>query len=345
MRTASLLIFLAGCAAEWRPSGELDAGGSADATSPAAADGAPAAPDAPWLPLPALDFDDYHSQADIAAWLRAVADARPGLARFEVLGASQEGREIAVLVIDATGRAGAPAVLALGTHHGNEKSSTEAPLALADHLLRHPDDPAVRDILDQYVVYVLPLLNPDGHAADTREDAQGRDPNRDYAYPERSEADSFDQPETGLVRDLHAAAPFRGALAYHSGIEEIIWPWAYTGDASPHADQLATLAHAGCDAMGFDRCLQSYWDYPTEGEYIDFAYWKHGTLAFTVEVSTDPTPSASQLATVVARSVDGSMAVLTALHALDQGTMMAVPAGPPRHGTARPRIVDGERQE
>lgn len=293
---------------------------AADAASAPQPDAAPPAA------LPAIDFDDYHTQDEIAAYLRAVADARPELVSFHVLGSSYEGSELAYVVIDATGRADAPAIFANGTHHGDEKSATESTLALIDHVLRHPDDPDVAEVLDSYTIYVLPLVNPDGHAHDTRWDVFGRDPNRDYSYPERSDAASFELVEIQLVKELQDDVQFRGAVAYHSGIEEVVWPWGFTADAPEHADELAAVSWAACDAMGFDRCLQAYFDYPTQGEYVDYAYWRHGTLAVTMEVSEVKTPPPAQLAGVVDRAVTGTLAYMVALDEVDSGRRAAPPA-------------------
>lgn len=316
--------------------GQEHAAGDAS-TDAALAEGAP-------LPLPAISFERYHSQSQIADYLRAVAEARPKTVTFEVLGTSEEGREISHVVIDATGLARAPAVFINGTHHGDEPSSTESSLALLDHLLRESEAPEVRQVLSAYAIDVLPLVNPDGHFHRTREDSLGRDPNRDYASPARDGAQSFQLAEIKLVRELQDRSRFRGAVAYHSGIEEVIWPWGYAASPADHEDALYAVSKAACEAMGFDRYMQSYDDYPTQGEYIDYAYWKHGTLAITMEVSTDKAPPRTQLASIVGRSVQGTFAYLKALHALDRGAMTLLRASP-HWGHLAPRIVNQQKLE
>ncbi len=301
---------------------------------------------APPAPLPAIGFDHYHSQEEIAEYLRAVAEARPQTVTFEVLGASYEGREIAYVRIDETGAADPPTIFVNGTHHGDEKSSTEATLAIIDYLLGADDDPDVTAVLGSYAVYVLPLVNPDGHAAGTRWDVFGRDPNRDYAFPGRSEADSFHLQEIQLIRQLQEAAVFRAALAYHAGLTEVIWPWGHSGSHTADHDLFNTLAQTCANSMGFDRWLQAYYEYPAEGDYTDYAYWKHGTLAVTVEISYDKTPSTSSLPHIADIAARGAVAFMRAVYDHDHGALYIEPEVAPHRGSVGSLpVVAGERLE
>jgi hypothetical protein len=263
--------------------------------------------------LPPLAFTSYHTLAAISAYLADVAAAVPDVARAEVLGQSVRGRAIPYLVINATCQPTPAAVLLVGTHHGDEGSSAEATLAHVDSLLRGSAD--VRDLLGRYAFYVLPVLNVDGYEASppTRENANGVDINRDYAYPERGEPSSFKERETQLLKGLQDQVGFRAALTYHSGTTSVLWPWCYT--ATPAADdaRLSSVGAKTAQAMGFGTYSASYFDYPTQGEYIDYAYMKSKTLAFTVEVSVAKTPPASALPQIVATTWKGTLALVQAL--------------------------------
>ena len=98
-------------------------------------------------------------------------------------------------------RVGAPAVrpsqtvkiVALFRQHGDEPATTEAALAL----LRRFDaggDSKLRSELRHVTLYIIPMVNPDGADANTRDNAQGADLNRDWGH--------FTQPET---RDVNRA--------------------------------------------------------------------------------------------------------------------------------------------
>src|SRR5690606_2730690 len=179
----------------------------------------------------------------------------------------------------------------------------------------------VTALLESYAIYIQPLVNPDGHAAGSRYDSRGRDPNRDYAYPQRPVTQSFKIPAVQLVRSLADRVRFRAAVAYHRGMEGVLWPWCYTGKRADDHELFLTLSKNAALAMGMRLWSQSYRDYPTRGEFIDYVYWAHGTIGLTFEVSNAPTPSTSQLAQVVERSIAGTMSFLYNIMALDRGIL------------------------
>jgi hypothetical protein len=84
---------------------------------------------------------------------------------------------------------GTPAILwVTGNVHGNEESGTDAALrTLRD--LADRDDCAARRILDNALVVVLPVQNPDGREADSRRNFYGFDMNRDWFARTQPETD------------------------------------------------------------------------------------------------------------------------------------------------------------
>ena len=82
-----------------------------------------------------------------------------------------------------------------------------------------------------------------------------------------------------------------------------------------------TIAKLVARAMSLDQYRQSFSDYPSQGEFIDYAYMSHGTLAMTLEVSRSPSPPASELAGVVKKSVAGIMTFMLSVQDLDRGVL------------------------
>ncbi|NML18364.1 hypothetical protein HHL10_25675 [Azohydromonas sp. G-1-1-14] len=72
--------------------------------------------------------------------------------------------------------------------HGNEESGTDAALRVLYELADREDCDAAR-ILDNSIVVILPIQNPDGREADTRRNAYGFDMNRDWFARTQSETD------------------------------------------------------------------------------------------------------------------------------------------------------------
>lgn len=272
-------------------------------------------------PCFAIAFDRYHSQEEINDFLIATAASNPALVRIHQLGYSDEGRSIYYAIISKRDPDQLPALYLNGTHHGNEKSSTEAILGLLQFLIESQNDAIISELLSSYAVFLQPLVNPDGHARNIRTDAQGRDPNRDY------ENNSFRIASIKLVKELSDKVRFRAAAAFHSGMEAVLWPWGNTHRSAPDSDIFYTISRISAEAMGITRYLQSYHDYPTNGEFIDYVYNNHGTLALTFEVSESPAPSETTLPEVVRRSVAGAMAFMLSIMDLDQGnlTLMKTP--------------------
>lgn len=265
-----------------------------------------------------LEFDRYHKQDEINRYLRDLAREYPTMVKFYTLGESDQKREISYITL-TKGTEALPAIYFNGTHHGNEWSSTESILGLIDYLIVHRDDEAISNLLSKYVFYLQPLVNPDGHLKHTREDINGKDPNRDYNYPGGS--NKFKTKIISLMRKLVDSRKFIGAVAYHSGIEEVLWPWCYTGAATNHKDVFYTISKKAAVAMKYSRYLQSYNDYATNGEFIDYLYMSQGTIALTFEVSSALTPSESQLDFVVKRSIKGALAYIEGLAAYHEGRL------------------------
>jgi len=82
-----------------------------------------------------------------------------------------------------------PAILWIAANvHGGEESGTDASLRVLYELADRSDCAAQR-ILDQAVVVILPIQNPDGREADTRRNAYGFDMNRDWFARSQPETD------------------------------------------------------------------------------------------------------------------------------------------------------------
>src|SRR5436190_374499 len=83
-----------------------------------------------------------------------------------------------------------PAILwTIANIHGNEESGTDAALQVL-YELADRDDCAADQILDNAIVVIIPIQNPDGREADTRRNANGFDLNRDMFARTQPETDT-----------------------------------------------------------------------------------------------------------------------------------------------------------
>jgi Zinc carboxypeptidase len=89
--------------------------------------------------------------------------------------------------------------------HGNEPSGREGCLIMARELA-FADDARTKDILSDTTVLIVPSINGDGRAANTRGNANGQDLNRDYSLLREPETFSFVQ----MMTDYGPQAAYDG---------------------------------------------------------------------------------------------------------------------------------------
>lgn len=118
-------------------------------------------------------------------------------AQHRIIGQSVQRRPIMCQIFGD----GPDVVLIMGGIHGDEPAGTRLARRLADHLEEH------QYLLEGHTVVLMPLVNPDGLAADTRENARGVDLNRNFDAINRinnseNGQNAFSEPESRVIRDM-----------------------------------------------------------------------------------------------------------------------------------------------
>jgi murein peptide amidase A len=162
-----------------------------------------------------------------------------------IVGRSGDGRPIELIHVAGPG----PRVLVVGSIHGNEPAGIAVVRAL-EHA--HPSAD----------LWLVPDLNPDGHAADTRENAHGVDLNRDFG--------TFTQRESRVARSVIRRVQPRYTIWFHQHLDVV---WAY-GRSTAAGRAYARLARM--------RFYHHVWE-PSSG-----TNWQNhlpgGGASFTVEL-------------------------------------------------------------
>lgn len=203
----------------------------------------------------------------------------------EIIGTSVEGRPITVF---HRGTAGGVVVLVVGVIHGNE----DAGLAIVDQLRTMP----VPDGID---LWVMPAINPDGQANQSRGNSNGVDLNRNFPHDWTAIAEPGDweysgtgggsEPETQAFMDLAGRLHPALTLWYHQDLHTI----------SPSKGRDAALRRHYAQRTGLDQ------DPVTGGTYTGVAAtWVRrampDTMSFIVELGPTLSPEEAVLhATVV----------------------------------------------
>jgi hypothetical protein len=182
----------------------------------------------------------FTTHEDEVAFLAAVAAGSPRVAVTEI-GRTAEGRPLHLVEIGAPGPAGReaalkrPTALVVCSQHGNEPAGREACLTLLRDLA-FSQDPSLVDLLTKTTLLFVPAANPDGRAANTRENHDAIDINRDHVTLATNEARAV----AAVVRDwapdialdLHEYGPSQPVLYDDSVLW--LWPRNLNTDAAVH---------------------------------------------------------------------------------------------------------------
>lgn len=141
-----------------------------------------------------LRFDRYYTYEDVVAVLKLLHATYPDLTRLDLVGKSEEGREIYALTINnaKTGDAlSKPGVYVDGNIHGNEIQAGEVCLYFANMLLtKYGENEKITKVVDKNAYYILPVVNVDGRAHFFK-DAQTPSSGRSFRVPKDDDRDGL----------------------------------------------------------------------------------------------------------------------------------------------------------
>jgi hypothetical protein len=228
-----------------------------------------------------------------------------------------------ILALHFTKGKGKPVVTFAGCHHAREIVTPEMVLKMAEHLVDgYGTDAEVTAAIDTRDIWIVPVVNPDGHALavkgqDQRKNTNtqtggkrriGVDLNRNYATAWGKVGDSgqpesdvfrgteaFSEPETKAMRDLHTKNPPAVFLSFHSYSNAVMWAWDNQHAPPADAAKLSALGKKLGQLSGYDA-YQGAEMYLNGGDDIDWTYDKFKTFAYTIEVGNSGfMPPSSQL--------------------------------------------------
>jgi hypothetical protein len=93
---------------------------------------------------------------------------------------------------------------------------------------------------------------------------------------------SASEPEVRALISLVSQHHFEYAVSLHSGVHLLLYPWAYTNSSAPE-EELKALAIKMGEASE-TPVMQSSSLYLSSGDFADWIYGVHNTLAFTFEI-------------------------------------------------------------
>ncbi|MCK5547550.1 MAG: hypothetical protein KAI64_00940, partial [Thermoplasmata archaeon] len=267
----------------------------------------------------------YHTFAEVESDLQSIALTYPNITKLISIGKTVEGRDIwAIKISDNPDvEENEPEVYYNSAHHAREWMTPEVTLCLANALVEnYTSDQAIKDIVDNRQIWIVPVVNPDGRVWDGADDptnyknwrknrkdngdgTRGVDLNRNYDYMWGGAGASdqtfgqtyrgpygFSENETAAIRDFVRQHDFVFSISYHSYGQLILYPWGYTYNESEDHDLFASVGNemanritntAGSIVTGYTPQKSSDL-YLTSGTDDDWLYGEAGIYSFTFEL-------------------------------------------------------------
>ncbi|MFG0285986.1 MAG: M14 family zinc carboxypeptidase [Phycisphaerales bacterium JB039] len=264
-------------------------------------------------------YDDYKTYDEHKLHAQELAAASAGLATFEIVGPSLEGREMfAIRIDDPAGDPDRPVIVLQAGQHAREWIAPMTAQYIAETLLTSTD-PRLDPLVQRFEWIIIPTMNPDGYdytwtdlrlwrknRRDNGDGTFGVDLNRNWSY-QWGGAGSSGQTgsetyrgvgpfsEVELQSFLSYIDPYTARMAVHIDLHSygqlILSPWSYTDSlVPPDIDLFNELGKLMSDAI-FSVHGASYTYGPggstlylAAGVAPDWGYAEHGALSWTIEL-------------------------------------------------------------
>ncbi|HOE58767.1 MAG: succinylglutamate desuccinylase/aspartoacylase family protein [Bacteroidales bacterium] len=246
----------------------------------------------------------YYTYEQLIAIEDSLAAAFPAICKKIVIGTSVQNRQLAVLKIsdNVEQNEAEPEIFFEAGIHGDEVGGPENLIRFARDLCKgYGSNPQITNLVNTRELFILVMTNPDGRVQMSRYNANLVDINRDGGYMWDGEGNSpgaFSQTETKAIRDFAAQNQFVVFTDYHSGTEFISYPWSYRPQMAPDQPHLHQLAHVYATNSGYTNIpyASGYSGmYPINGSTKDFNYGLQGSISWSIEISNNKQPPASQI--------------------------------------------------
>lgn len=246
--------------------------------------------------------DAYHSYQQIIDLADSLTTHFPAICKKVVFGTSLGGRQLAALKLSDNVETdeNEAEVFFDGGIHGDEIGGAENIIRFArDLCLGYGTNTQITNLVNDRETWLYLMVNPDGREGMTRYNNNGEDLNRDCGYMWDNESvGSWSQTETRVLRDALLANQFVVYSSYHSGTEFVSYPWSYRPNLCPDNGPIAQLAALYASTSGYSNMPHEpgYTGmYAINGSTKDASYAIQGSVSWSIEISMDKQPPASQI--------------------------------------------------
>jgi carboxypeptidase T len=256
---------------------------------------------------------EYKNPSEIEAILQDYAAKYPDLTKLKIIGKTFEGRNIYAIKIssdpDGSGQ-GRPSILFNSMHHAREVMSPEAALDIIETLLTsYSHDLKIKSWVDQYDVWIVPMLNPDGNNKVWTKDAwwrkntsgsSGVDVNRNYPYKWGAcqgssgfpMSDTYRGPSAGSELETQAMMNLVKttrpvfSISFHSYSEIVIYPLGCKGQKTLTKEIIEPIGNKIGELISYKAGTAWELLYSVDGGDIDWMYEQYGVLPYVIELNS-----------------------------------------------------------
>ena len=155
-----------------------------------------------------IDWTARYSYAELEEQLQAISASCPEISSLYPIGHTWQERTLWCMELTdpAVARADKIGIAVLANIHGGERESASCAMYFAWWLAENRETERVQEILSKYVIYVVPVINPDGYEQSFVYNT------RQYLRPVDANGDGvpFSDPYTDLDGDGYIATLYRG---------------------------------------------------------------------------------------------------------------------------------------
>jgi Zinc carboxypeptidase len=263
----------------------------------------------------------YHSYTEIIREVLSLQSAFPSLVQRLQIGTTT-GKQQPIYAVkvshDVRKNDARPAILINGCHHSNEILGAEICVAALHELAeQYGRDPEITRWVDMFQIYIVPVVNVDGHDIVTsgtdprwRKNTRDTDSNGVLNYPDGVDinrnydfnwahggsgepssgryrgAFPFSESEPRALAALAQQKRFILSLTYHSQGEVVYYPWVWGGRKAPDDLLLTDIAQGlagSITTMRGDLSYKAEYGAGLVGQSYPWLYGRLGTFDFVVE--------------------------------------------------------------
>ncbi len=286
----------------------------------------------------ALVPQGYYTFNQIKNIADSLVAAYPSICKKVTFGQAASMEELAALKISDNVNAdeNEPEILFDGGIHGDEIGGSQNVIMFARDLCRnYGTDPDITDLIDHREIWLYYCVNPWGRNNMSRYNMNGVDINRDFGYMwgfEGGSSSPFSQPESKALRSCKLDNQFAVYTNYHSGTEIVSYPWSNRVTLAPDKDQFNALAQVYVNTSGYTYLAYGQGAlvmYLIQGATKDFDYGSMGSVSWSIEISNNKQPDASQISYYYNINKPAMLALITHCGFGIQGTITDAITGQP----------------